>query len=177
MCKSEHLATYREWLGFCQRIWRYCSQWLSPAHSTARQWQRQPALLHSECRRETFSRHAINLCKMNIAFVVQKHENTLPSHPLLSWKSKPMGQEAARDALTEGHTIQPATEANSRQTGFQLTPCVWQTQIALLLAVLQKATETATLVPLKNHNFSPRSKRFATSNKPWAKIGSWLESY
>lgn len=75
MCKSEHLATYREWLSFCQRIWRYCSQWLSPAHSTARQWQRQPALLHSECRRETFSRHAINLCKMNIAFVVQKHEN------------------------------------------------------------------------------------------------------
>lgn len=112
-----------------------------------------------------------------ILHLLSKNMKTLPSHPLLSWKSKPMGREAARDALTEGHTIQPATEANSRQTGFQLTPCVWQTQIALLLAVLQKATETATLVPLKNHNFSPCSKRFATSNKPWAKIGSWLESY
>ena len=117
---------------------------------------------------------------MNIVFVAQRHENfVFPPIAILEIQTDggKKQQGRAQDALAEWHAIQPVIMANSRQSGFQLTPWVWWSQIALLLAVLQKAKETATLVPLKYHNFSAHSKTFATSNKPWAKIGSWLQSY
>lgn len=138
------------------------------------------SILYSECRSDMFSRHIIYVCKMNIVFVAQRHETFIfPPVAILEIQTDggKKQQGRAQDALAERHAIWPVITASSRQAGFQLTPCVWWTWIALLLAVLQKAKQTATLVPLKYHNFSTHSRRFATSNEPWAKIGSWLQSY
>lgn len=64
---------------------------------------------------------------MNIAFVAQRHENVVfPPTVILEIQTDggKKQQGRAQDALAEQHAIQPVIMANSRQTGFQLTPCV-----------------------------------------------------
>lgn len=77
----------------------------------------------------TFSRHIINLCKTNIAYVAQWHENfVFPPTAILEIQidGGKKHQGRAQDALDEWHAIQPDIMAKSRQPGFQLTPHVME---------------------------------------------------
>lgn len=114
---------------FCQDIWQSCSQWQPPVQSAARHHPCWPALFCSGSGSDTFCRHVINLCKMNIAFVAQWHENfAFPPTAILEFQidGGKKHQGRAQDALDEWHAIQPDIMAKSRQPGFQLTPHVME---------------------------------------------------